>query len=67
MEKVTLMFHFRTQSSPVPKGHVIAARITAENPDEVIHFRFLFTAVTFVQQTCKCTCNCDKILKNGRS
>jgi len=23
-------------SKPVPKGHVIAARITSENPDEVI-------------------------------
>ena len=27
--------YFRPQHPPRPKGHVIAARITAENPDEV--------------------------------
>lgn len=29
-------------SRPVPRGHVIAARITSENPDEGMHFLFHF-------------------------
>ena len=32
---------FKETPGPVPKGHVIAARITAENPDEVCLFHLL--------------------------
>ena len=35
LEILSLFFFFRFYGTLKPKGHVIACRITAENPDEV--------------------------------
>ena len=34
------------QQHPEPKGHVIAARITSENPDEVSELFYIFSIIS---------------------
>lgn len=40
--------------APIPHGHVIACRITAENPDEVHYFNTFNTVYPHPHQYCSC-------------